>query len=253
MNQHTSQNRASLALAVIGILALLAALAVFALGAGRNGGPGKGTGAVSAAEQVQAKRGKRGPPGPAGLQGPVGPRGAQGETGPPGPKGETGPKGVPGANGDERVYNLSIAWRNSDDAAGNDAAQQAIPGVGTLRLECPANASAASHLIKFTNPAANTRRAGVTLTTLQGSGVSGASRLDRLNIDPGDTGQLQLPPNGMVEGTMAAEPLSGGSVTPGSLTNASISLSSYYQTNDLGNPPNNWCFVSAQVLVKGAP
>ena len=52
---------------------------------------------------------------------------------------------------------------------------------------------------------------------------------------------------------MAAEPLFGGSVTPGSLTNASITLSSYYQTNDLGNPPNNWCQVSAQVVVKGVP
>jgi len=250
MSPRIPQSRASLALAVIGIVALLAALAIFAFGAGNGGnGPGKG-GVVSAAEQVQAKRGKRGPPGPPGPQGPVGPRGKQGETGPRGETGATGPKGVAGVN-NERVYNLSIAWRNSTDAAANDHSQQVIPGVGTLEIDCPANAAASSHRISLTNPSNSTRRAGVTLTTLQGAGVNGASQVERLNIDPGTSNSIQLPPNGMVEGNMAAEPYLGGSVTPGSLTNASITLSSYYQTNDLGNPPNNWCFVSAQVIVKG--
>ena len=246
------QNRASLALAVIGILALLAALAVFAFGAGRGGGDGQGKGIAAAVQQAKKqKRGKRGPPGPPGPQGPVGPRGLQGATGPKGDTGATGARGPAGAN-NERVVNLSIAWRGGANAAGNDTTQQVIPGVGTVTLKCPNNPSAASHQLIVTNPSTSTRRAGVTLTTLQGAGTAGASRVERLNIDPGTAGQIQLPPNGMVEGNMAAEPLTGGSVTPGSLTNASITLSSYYKTND-DNQANNECFVSAQAVVKDVP
>ena len=125
-----------------------------------------------------------------------------------------------------------------------------------LTIACPATNGTeypGDRLLTVSNPASNTRRAAATLTTLQGSGLNGASSLERLDVDPGDSQTLGLPPNGMIEGTIAAEPKSGGSVSPGSLTNAALVLSSYYQTNDPGNPANNFCQVSAQVVIKGVP
>ncbi len=214
-------------------------------------GGDKGDSVAGSAELSKKQRGRRGPPGP---QGPPGPRGKQGETGPQGPRGPQGAQGPAGVS-NERAFSMTISWRDSADAAGHTTVSKALPGLGTLTLTCPTTNGTVypgDRKLTLTNPASNTRRTAATLTTLQGAGLNGASRLERLNIDPGQTGELGLPNNGMIEGTISAEPKSGGSVPPGSLTNASVVISSYYKTND-PIAANNFCQVSAQLIVKGAP
>ena len=248
-----SHSRGSIALALFGVVCMLAAVGVVALGAG--GGGSKGNDSVAgSAELAKKKKGRRGPRGRRGPQGPPGPRGKQGETGRRGPEGARGPQGVAGSN-NERVYNMNISWRDSSQAAGHDTIARVIPGIGTLTLSCPATQGTVypgTRKLTLANPASNSRRTAATLTTLQGAGTSGISRLTRLDVDPGQTAELGLPNNGLIEGTLAAEPKSGGSVVAGSLTNASIVISSYYKTND-PDPPDNFCQVSTQLVVKGAP
>lgn len=247
-----TQCRGSIALALIGIFCLVAALAVVAFGAGGGGGSDKNGSVAGSAELSKKQRGRRGPPGP---QGPPGPRGKRGKTGPQGPRGPQGPQGPAGIN-NERAISMTISWRSGAEAAGHETVSRALPGLGTLTLTCPTTNGTVypgDRKLILTNPASNTRRTAATLTTLQGAGLSGASQLERLNIDPGQTAELGLPNNGMIEGTISAEPKSGGSVPPGTLTNASVVISSYYKTNDEQNPANNFCQVSAQLIVKGAP
>ncbi len=256
MNHRLSPNRISLALAVFGLLCLLAALAVFGFGRGSNGGgPQQALSPAAELAKKKQRRARRGLPGPRGRRGPVGPRGKPGKRGKRGPTGPRGPQGVAGSN-NERVYDISINWRNTGNAPGNDTATQSIPGVGTLKLACPATNPTeypGDRKLTIFGPATDARRAVATLTTLQGAGVNGNSSLQRLTAGKGESASLGLPNNGMVEGTISAEPQNSGSVPPGSLTNASIVISSYYQTNDPGNPADNWCLISGQLVVKGAP
>ncbi len=255
MTPRFATSRASLALAIVGIVALLLALAVFGLGNGRNGDPKSAGPLAELAKKHKKKHARRGPAGPRGPQGPVGPRGKQGKRGPQGPRGATGPQGLAGAN-NERVYNLSISWRGAGTAANNQYAQRNIPGLGVLKLACPAtngDAVPGGRLITLTNnTSSNATRSVASLTTMEGAGTSGASSLERLEVEKGQSQSLGLPNNGMIEGTISTEPYNGGSLQPGTMLNGSLLLSSYFKTNDPA-PSENFCFISAQLIVKGLP
>ena len=83
---------------------------------------------------------------------------------------------------------MNISWRDSSEAAGHDTVARVIPGIGTLGISCPATEGTVypgHRKLTLVNPATNTRRAAATLTTLQGAGTSGISRLDRFDVDPG--------------------------------------------------------------------
>jgi hypothetical protein len=251
MKPHRKQSRSSLALAVFGLSCLLAAIAIVAGGAvgGGEGAETKQTGdeRTDTAREIVRKRGKRGPRGPVG---PPGPRGKRGKRGLQGPQ---GPQGVPGASRDV-VVNLDVNWRGNAAATGNDSDSEVLPGIGTLTLSCPAvhpTANPDAWQLTLKN-GTSSRRVSATLTTFQGSGTSGASRLERLEANPGGKVVFPIPSNGMMDGTFAAEPATGGSVAPGSLESASIILSSFRKTND-PDPNENFCHISAQVFVKDAP
>lgn len=237
-----------LALALIGLLTLIAALAV-ALGSdgGTSGTSGELTGG-SAAQQAKARRGKRGP------KGPPGPKGKRGKRGRQGPQGIRGPQGAAGAN-NERVYNLNVDWSDAADAAGNDSASRTIPGVGTLKVACPTSDPGTypgDRRLTLTNESGG-KRVVATLTTFLDDSSAGENVVSQRQANPPAQIGFGLPQNGMISGNISVEPISGNGGPASSLSNASLILSSYYQTNDPGNPANNWCHVSAQLVVKGAP
>ena len=96
-------------------------------------------------------------------------------------------------------------------------------------------------------------RTVATITSFLDDSLDGEHVLNQRQQSPPDSISYGLPQNGMMTGNLSVEPLNGSGGPAGSLPNASLILTSYYQTNDPGNPANNWCHISAQVIVKGAP
>lgn len=234
-----------IAVALVGLAALAAALAI-AAGSERET-PRTDTELSATGSAQQSRAGRRGP------KGPPGPRGKRGRRGKPGKRGATGPAGPAGSN-NERLYNLNVDWTNANDAAGNDYASRELPGIGILRIHCPTSNPATypgDRMLTLTNGSAGMRVAA-SITTFLDDSAAGEHVLNQRLANPPDTISYGLPQNGMMTGNFSVEPIAGSGAEAGSLPNASIILSSYYQTNDPGNPANNWCHVSAQVVVKGA-
>lgn len=239
------------ALALVGLLALLAALTITLAPANDEAATNGDLAGSKTAEQAKAKRSQRGKRGP---KGPPGPRGKRGRRGKSGPQGAQGPAGPAGSN-NERLYNLNVDWSNANDAAGNDSASRTIPGLGTLTVSCPTSdpqTYPGDRLLTLSNESGG-RRVVATLTTFLDDSSGGENVRNQRQQNPPGTISYGLPQNGMITGNLSVEPISGSGGPAGSLTNASLVLSSYYQTNDPGNPGNNWCHVSAQLVVKGAP
>ncbi len=155
MTPRFATSRASLALAIVGIVALLLALAVFAFGqraerraevrpARWRSSPRSTSRSAPSADRPDLPA-RRAPSVPAASR-------ASGDQ--RAPRGATGPQGVAGSN-NERVYNLSISWRGAGDARpSNEYAQRNIPGLGVLKLACPAtngDAVPGGRLITLTN------------------------------------------------------------------------------------------------------
>jgi hypothetical protein len=238
------------AVALVGLAALIAAVAV-ALGQ-RSGSDPRDQIVTegAAAEQVQSRRVQRGRRGPVG---PPGPRGKQGKRGARGPQGATGPRGAAGAN-NERVYSMVLSWRGLANAPGNDVIQRAIPGIGTLTLACPtSNGGVYPGDRRLTLSNGSGQRVVATLTSFLDDSSRGENVQNQRQANPPGQISFGLPQNGMISGNLSVEPISGNGGPAGSLPNASILLSSYYQTNDATDPSNNWCHVSAQVIAKAVP
>lgn len=232
--------------------AVLALLGGVALGAGAGPLPGAGgddseraatprVALQTAAGEPQALRGAKGKRGPRGRRGPEGERGPTGQQGPQGPEGSS----------DEHVLQLGIDWNGSANAAGHDSSSVVLPGIGTLEAQCPATPvdddSVRRLVLTPSNP--STIRTVATLTTFQGSGTDAATQT-RI---PGEGTPIiaRIPRNGMINGTFSIEPKNLGSVDPGVLPTASITLSSYWKDND-PVPGENYCHISAQLIAEGA-
>ena len=225
--------------------ALLLAIGAVAGAAALDQGSGARTGNDSiAAEQARAahhKRARRGPQGPRGRRGKRGPRGA------------AGPRGPAGFN-NERLLALGVHWRDSREAPGFTADSANAPGLGAITIRCPADNDfdRSKRLLRVT-PVPSNRRTVVTVTTFEGAGTTrDHADNERFQSTDGSPIEIELPPNGMIDGVIALEPFAGGSTAAGSLRSGVLTLSSEWKTND-ADEAENFCHVSAQIVVKGAP
>jgi hypothetical protein len=114
----------------------------------------------------------------------------------------------------------SIAWRGADAAAGHDSAAVAVPGLGTLTLNCAANVNGSRTLTVDSVQ-------GATITTREASTDTSAPQ----SIGPVTA---NLPNNGQVAITFPS--------------GATILVSSRWKVND-PDPTQNSCFVAAQAVI----
>ncbi len=157
-----------------------------------------------------------------------------------GPAGPPGPTGPPGAPGPQIAISLTINWLGSVNAAGHDTATGQLSGVGTLTVTCNTDTQTLSLA-----PAGNGGRSVLDVTTFQGEGTAGASSNQRLYSESNAPVSVELPNNGMMSGTVSAEPIGGDG---GQLASpASFLLSTEWKNND-PDPGRNYCYVAAQVL-----
>lgn len=156
-----------------------------------------------------------------------------GPTGVPGPPGPTGPAGP------QISTSLAINWRGFENAPGHDGAAGQIGGVGTLFLTCSATTQTLSLV-----PAGNGGRSVLSVTTFEGEGTAGASSYQRLYSESTAPISIDLPNNGMISGTISAEPIGSDGPLPAPAT---FLLSTEWKNND-PDPTRNYCFVAAQVL-----
>lgn len=172
--------------------------------------------------------------------------GKRGRRGKRGPQGERGPAG----SSDEHIVDFGIDWDGSGNAAGRDSSSVAVPGIGTLTLQCPASPADDPSVRRLVlSPAAGGRRTVASLTTFQGAGTTNAS-LQRYASEDTTPIVALIPRNGMISGNLSLEPNSGGSVDPGQLPVADVTLSSNWKDND-PIASQNFCHISVQMIAKG--
>lgn len=156
-----------------------------------------------------------------------------------GPAGLPGPQGPPGPAGPDISTALTINWRGLDSAPGHDTAAGQIVGIGTLLVTCNATTQTLNLL-----PAGNGTRSVLDVTTFRGEGTEGTSSNQRLASESSAPISVDLPSNGMISGTISAEPISDGGQLAAPAT---FLLSSEWKSND-PDPSLNYCYVATQVL-----
>ena len=242
------------ALLAIAVLTLLGGVA---LGAGLTPSPDKDRAATepprvalqtsadkgTVAERGKGKGGKRGSRGKRGARGPRGRTGPQGERGPTGATGTTGPAG----SSDEHVVDVGVDWNGEANSAGRDTSSVAVPGIGTMKLTCPAAGGNGAHTLVISPSSPAGRRTVATLTTFE----QGNSSNQRFTSGDSSPISIPLPNNGMISGAFSIEPISGGSADAGGLPVADLTMSSFWKDN--GDPPgsDDYCHLSAQIIAKG--
>jgi hypothetical protein len=174
------------------------------------------------------------------LRGAAGPRGVQGAPGVEGPTGPEGPQGPPGPPGPNIAVSPTLNWHGLENAPGRDTTLAELPGLATIEARC----STAAQDILIT-PLSEGVRTVVDMTTFQGEGVAGVSSHNRVSTESLAPLAIPLPPNGMIEGTLSVEPISG----EGSDRAAPVSftVSSEWKLNDPA-PENNYCYIAGQFL-----
>lgn len=240
------------ALLAIAVVTLLGGVA---LGAGLTPSPDKDRAAkdsprvalqTSAGGGTVAERGKRGKGGKRGKRGARGPRGRTGPQGERGPTGATGATG-PAGSSDEHVLDVGVDWDGEANSAGRDTSSVAVPGIGTMTLNCPAAGGNGAHTLVINPSSPAGRRTVATLTTFE----QGNSSNERVTSGDSSPISIPLPNNGMISGAFSIEPISGGSADAGQLPVADLTMSSFWKDN--GDPPgsDDYCHLSAQIIAKG--
>jgi hypothetical protein len=161
--------------------------------------------------------------------------------------------GPPGFN-NERIVDLSLHWQNSAEAAGYTSDGASLPGIGSASIRCPADRDfdRSKRVLRIT-PLATDRRTVASLTVFEAAGTT-REHADNQRFESSDGSPIEvgLPPNGMIDGVIAVEPFAGGSAAPGALPSGILTLTSEWKTND-PDDPDNFCHVSAQAVIEGAP
>jgi hypothetical protein len=174
------------------------------------------------------------------LRGATGPRGAQGIPGVEGAAGPEGPQGPPGPPGPNIAVSPTLNWHGLENAPGRDTVLAELPGMAKVEVRC---GTAAQDILL--TPLIEGARMVVDTTTFQGEGTAGVSSHNRVFSESLAPLAIPLPPNGMLEGTVSVEPISG----EGSDTAAPVSFtfSSEWKLNDPAGE-NNYCYVAGQFL-----
>jgi hypothetical protein len=172
-----------------------------------------------------------------GAAGPVGPQGVEGPAGPAGPQ---GPEGAPGPPGPDLAVSLSINWSGLAYAPERDTTVQSIPGIAQVEARCTMEEQAL-----VVTPTLSGVRTVADVTTFQGEGTAGVSSHARIYSESTTPLMIPLPTNGMIEGTLSVEPVTGdGGPGPAPY---SLTLSSEWKLND-PNEADNYCYVAGQFL-----
>jgi hypothetical protein len=171
----------------------------------------------------------------------------QGPRGRRGPRGRPGPQGPPGSS-NTSVLPLTLNWTGLASQAGNDTASVTLPGIAAATIDCSVgdpNDQSTWTATLVIDPASSAVRTVASITTLQGAGYSGASSYTRSASNGGPI-TISLPLNGMLNGTISVESISGnGGTEPAPAT---LMLSSEIIPND-PNPLNDSCYVAAQFVL----
>ncbi|MCB0875475.1 MAG: hypothetical protein KDB46_04680, partial [Solirubrobacterales bacterium] len=168
-----------------------------------------------------------------------------------------GPAGADGSS-DEHVLQVGVDWDGSGSAPAQGANSDTVvlPGIGTLSVACPAtdpeNYTDGPRRLTLTFGAGAGRRTVATLTTMQGSDAYPDNVDNVRRATASGPIAFQLPNNGMITGTLSAEPVNGNGEDAGNLPSAQITLSSWWKTNDLEDPSANYCHISGQVIAEGS-
>jgi hypothetical protein len=174
------------------------------------------------------------------VRGSTGARGTPGATGPAGPAGPEGPEGAPGPPGPNLAVSLSVNWSGLAYAPERDTDVETIPGIAQVEARCSPEAQ---ELV--VTPTLSGVRTVADVTNFQGEGIAGVASHVRLFSEAMAPLTIPLPTNGMIEGTLSIEPLSGdGGVEPAP---SSLTLSSEWKLND-PDEANNYCYVAGQFL-----
>jgi hypothetical protein len=174
------------------------------------------------------------------VRGATGPRGLAGVTGPVGATGPQGPEGPPGPPGPNLAESLTINWSGLAYAPERDTTVSTIPGVAQVEVRCTVE----DQSIVIT-PTLSGVRTVADLTTFQGEGVAGISSHSRLFSESTSPITIPLPTNGMIEGTLSVEPVTGDG-GPGPAP-SSLTFSSEWKLND-PDEAANYCYVAGQFL-----
>lgn len=229
-------------LLVVAVLsALLGVLAVGAVSGAVSGSSSDGPSATSAAAKKTSSKKKT-----TSLRGPRGLRGYRGKTGAKGATGLVGPQGAPGAPGPqgpaagEVARSLTVNWTRGG-FSGREAVMSTLPATGRLDVVC----TPSEQVLQIT-PARDDQRTALALQRFEGT--NGSHQLIP-SEGPGDPIRINLPPNGMLTGTISLQPRNGDG-GPGPAP-ATFTLSSSYKVND-PDPAQNFCHVAMQVLAAGS-
>jgi hypothetical protein len=172
-----------------------------------------------------------------GATGVAGPEGPVGATGPAGPQ---GPEGAPGPTGPDLAVSLTINWSGLAYAPERDTSVETIPGVAQVEARCSVEEQAL-----IVTPTLNGMRTVADVTTFQGEGTAGVSSHARIESESTAPLAIALPTNGMIEGTLSVEPITGdGGTGPAPY---SLTLSSEWKLND-PNEADDYCYVAGQFL-----
>jgi hypothetical protein len=173
------------------------------------------------------------------VRGATGPRGFAGVTGPEGPPGPEGLQGPPGPPGPNIAVSPTLNWHGLENAEGRDRTVTELPGIARIELRC--GTAAQDILITPSNEGVRTV---ADVTTFQGEGTAGVSSHDRQFSESLAPLAIPLPPNGMIEGTLSVEPISGEGV---GAAPASFTFSSEWKLND-PDAAANYCYIAGQFL-----
>jgi hypothetical protein len=174
------------------------------------------------------------------VRGATGPRGLAGVAGAAGSAGPQGPEGAPGPPGPNLAESLTINWSGLAYAPERDTTVSTIPGIAQVEVRCTVEEQ--SILI---TPTLSGVRTVADVTTFQGEGVAGISSHSRLFSESTSPITIPLPTNGMIEGTLSVEPITGdGGAGPAP---SSLVFSSEWKLND-PDETADYCYVAGQFL-----
>jgi hypothetical protein len=172
-----------------------------------------------------------------GATGAVGPQGVEGPAGPAGPQGS---EGAPGPPGPDLAVSLTINWSGLAYAPERDTTVQSIPGIAQVEARCTLEEQAL-----VVTPTVSGVRTVADVTTFQGEGTAGVSSHARSFSESTAPLTIPLPTNGMIEGTLSVEPITGdGGAGPAPY---SLTLSSEWKLND-PDEANDYCYIAGQFL-----
>lgn len=174
------------------------------------------------------------------VRGANGPRGLPGLTGAEGPAGPEGPQGPPGPPGPNIAISPTLNWHGLENSEGRDTTVTELPGIARIEVRC---GTAAQDIL--VTPLNEGVRTVADVTTFQGEGTAGISSHDRLFSESTSPLAIPLPPNGMIEGTLSVEPISGAGAD--ATTPASFTFSSEWKLND-PDEAANYCYIAGQFL-----